>query len=212
MRSQKWYKGLAITMVVGGIGGEGLFEYLAARAEDRVRRFDEKLTEVAQASALDALKNARDAQEQTKREIDARLVLEKQLIAQGPRWRMLEARKGPFIEVLRKYKYQPVTIMECGAWGSITPERFRIEQDLVNFLGTTVFDGSKIVGAGWKVGYIGWNGCPPSGPTLLVESWCTPAVWRLRMSLQRRQRWSVNLSYQSADSLLFYRYRPLFRL
>jgi len=138
MRSQKWYKGLAITMVVGGIGGEGLFEYLAARAEDRVRRFDEKLTEVAQASALDALKNARDAQEQTKREIDARLVLEKQLIARGPRWRMLEARKGPFIEVLRKYKYQPVTIMECGAWGSITPERFRIEQDLVNFLGTTV--------------------------------------------------------------------------
>src|ERR1700685_3940523 len=35
---------LAIAMVIGGIAGEGIFEYLAARAEDEVREFDSKVS------------------------------------------------------------------------------------------------------------------------------------------------------------------------
>jgi len=37
-----WYHLAAIIMVVGGIGGEGIFEYLAARAESDVREFDNR--------------------------------------------------------------------------------------------------------------------------------------------------------------------------
>jgi len=41
--------------------------------------------------------------------------------------------------------------------GGANPEPFRVEQDLVNFLGKE--------GAGWSVGYRSWIRCPPSGPT-----------------------------------------------
>lgn len=43
IRSKFAYAKLALVMVVGGLAGEGIFEFLAARAETRIRQHDEKI-------------------------------------------------------------------------------------------------------------------------------------------------------------------------
>jgi len=87
----------------------------------------------------------------------ARLALERQLKTQGPRWALLEERKTTFIEDLKPFAGQPVTVVECGAWGSVAPESFRLEQDLLSLLGKE--------GAGWAMGYRSWARCPAGGAT-----------------------------------------------
>src|ERR1019366_9309007 len=53
-RSMAISEHLAIAMVIGGIGGEGIFEYLAARAESAVREFDSKVSIAAGNRAAEA--------------------------------------------------------------------------------------------------------------------------------------------------------------
>lgn len=43
IRSQSWYRNIAVILVIGGIAGEGWFEYLSARAETAVRGHDEQI-------------------------------------------------------------------------------------------------------------------------------------------------------------------------
>lgn len=52
--SQKTYGVLAVMFVIGGIGGEGIFEYLGAKAETTVRNFDNRIAVAAQGEAIEA--------------------------------------------------------------------------------------------------------------------------------------------------------------
>lgn len=72
---------------------------------------------------------------------------------QGPRWRSLEDGKATFIDVLKPFAGQRVTVVSCG----MAAEPSKLEQDLLNFLGKQ--------GAGWESpGYTTWNLCA-SGAT-----------------------------------------------
>jgi hypothetical protein len=53
-RCKKAYKHLAVLLVIAGIAGEGIFEYLGARAETAVRNFDNGIAVAAQNEATDA--------------------------------------------------------------------------------------------------------------------------------------------------------------
>lgn len=62
LRLRKWYKHLAVWMVIGGIGGEGIFEYLVAHAESAVRELDNRVTLSARTAATAALDRATEAE------------------------------------------------------------------------------------------------------------------------------------------------------
>jgi hypothetical protein len=77
--------------------------------------------------------------------------LEHRLRIQGPRWRLLEENRATFIKALKPFDGQRVTVVECGTWGKVGPEPFRLEQDLLEF-----FRGK------WAVespGYAMWTEC-----------------------------------------------------
>jgi hypothetical protein len=61
LRSQRSYGVLAVVFVVVGIGGEGVFEYLGAKAETTVRDFDNGIAVKAEDEAGDAATSAQNA-------------------------------------------------------------------------------------------------------------------------------------------------------
>jgi hypothetical protein len=63
LRSKKAYGILAVVFVVGGIAGEGIFEYLGAKAETAVRNFDNAIAVKAEGEAGDAARSAHDAKQ-----------------------------------------------------------------------------------------------------------------------------------------------------
>lgn len=129
---------LAIAMVVGGIGGEGIFEYLAARAENAVRELDERMTTSAQKSAVAALKEANGALAENKAEIDARIALEKQLLSQGHRAAIfhdpsvndrLVARLKPFAGQKFEIQYCPFTDKDFEQYEVLVAVEFLLEYE-----------------------------------------------------------------------------------
>lgn len=75
--------------------------------------------------------------------------LQKRLLTQGPRWRLLEAGKSEFVKTLRPFAGQRITFVRCGLMGGLEPSK--LESDLRTFLG----DG----GAGWVEGDGYWKKC-----------------------------------------------------
>jgi hypothetical protein len=74
--------------------------------------------------------------------------LEQDILAQGPRWRLLQNGEDTFIKALKPFAGQKVTVVTCG---NDEPERFKFEQTLLN----------AFTKAGWdKPGYLQWAGCP----------------------------------------------------
>lgn len=61
IRSQSAWHNIAIVFVVVGIGGEGVFEYLGARAESAVRNFDNRIAVQAETDAGNAEISAKNA-------------------------------------------------------------------------------------------------------------------------------------------------------
>lgn len=84
--------------------------------------------------------------------------LDRQLLTQGPRWRLLENGKVKFVNTLKLLAGQRITLIRCGTLTNSTPEPFRLEGDLESFLGHD--------GAGWIIDFREWKECPPSGATL----------------------------------------------
>lgn len=87
--------------------------------------------------------------------------LEQQIRVQGPRLPLLEDGKATFIEALKPFAGQRVTVMRCGP--TTPPEQFMLEQNLLILLRS----------AAWAVdapGYSTWTRCPDYVGNLLMFS------------------------------------------
>jgi hypothetical protein len=168
---------LGIAFVVAGVSGELYIDGQLGTVETAIRKANGDLLALISGEAGDAAKSAATAHgeaDAVKLEADAiqkRLtaastqlsVMEQQLRIQGPRWKLLETGKTAFIEALKPFSPQRVTVVNCGL--TIAPEPDKFEQDLLNLLGKQ--------GAGWAVespGYATWNLCGVStfGGTLVI--------------------------------------------
>lgn len=158
-------------LICAGVMGEGVFEVLVTNADNAIHRFDEALLTKARREAGDAAVSARTAHDEAdavKAEADAldmRLqsasrqlaLMEEQVRIQGPRRRLLENKRDKFLEALKPFAGQRVTVVKCGYALQAEPEQ--LEQYLLNLLG--VSKASK-PNAGWMVespGYTTWARC-----------------------------------------------------
>lgn len=83
--------------------------------------------------------------------------VEQQVRIQGPRRRLLEDNKDKFLEALKPFAGQRVTVVRCG--NVIQAEHEQLEQYLLNLLGVS---NAGRPNAGWKVespGYTTWARC-----------------------------------------------------
>lgn len=158
-------------LICAGVMGEGVFEVLVARADNAIHSFDEALLNEARKEAGDAATSAKTAHDEADvvgKEADAiqkRLdgasrqlsEVEQQVRIQGPRQRLLEDNRDKFLESLKPFAGQRVTVVKCGYALQAEPEQ--LEQYLLNLLG--VSKASK-PNAGWVVespGYTTWAKC-----------------------------------------------------
>jgi hypothetical protein len=120
--SKAVYGWVAIVFVVGGIGGEGIFEFLAARAEDRVRAYDEQhLSEtIAQAGAAkDSAEIVRKDAEQLQKDVEdeelRRATLETEFDKYEPRLTLLRWHRLDIAKRLKRFSGQRFTIVNAYA-------------------------------------------------------------------------------------------------
>lgn len=149
-------------LVTIGVAGELLVSYEASRVEGDLRnirhQIETKLTQAAGDAATSA-KTAHDEADAVGEKADAidkRLDeasatmghLEGDVLAQGPRWRLLERGEDSFVSALEPFTGQRVTVVVCG---NGDPEREGLEQRLLNLFPK----------AGWSSpGYTNWRECP----------------------------------------------------
>lgn len=106
---------LAIILVVGGIGGEGIFEYLAAGAEDEVREFDARVSRAASEHA-DKIEGELEGERQKTavfqtQSAKAQLELQNRLA-----WRHLNPEQTRrFLAILRPFRGSPVLVRVAGS-------------------------------------------------------------------------------------------------
>jgi hypothetical protein len=110
--------------------------------------------------------------------------IEQQVLVQGPRWKLLEAKKDEFINALKPFAGQKVFIMYCGRWGTVPIEPFRLAQDLMSFLGPTPNGGAglQINGGTWDNCSAG-GGSSAGGNLILVSSAADKTVKALAFAL-----------------------------
>jgi hypothetical protein len=181
-------------LVVLGIAGEVVFEgrtfVVEDRQEEQARNTIGSLSQKATAASAkadsasgesDAVSKEADAIQKRLDEASKQLSeLEHQFSIQGPRWKVLEARKNILINALKPFAGQKILIVYCGQWGTVAPEPFRVAQDLMNFLAKG--RGLGWEGARWEVGGGTWNTCGAGGGTsaggnlILVSSAATENV------------------------------------
>lgn len=166
---------LGAGLVAAGVSGELWKESQIATVETCIRKGNDALFLLLSKEAGDAAtsaKTAHDEADTVSKEADAiqkRLDgaseqlanLEHQFSIQGPRWKVLEARKNELIKPLKSFAGQKVIVVYCGRWGTVPTEQFRVAQDLINFLSKGSGPGWK--GAGWDVGGATWNTCGVGG-------------------------------------------------
>jgi len=123
------------------------------------------LTQKAGDAAASA-KTAHDEADAVRKETDeltARLasaakllgLLEQDVRVQGPRWRLLEDNRAALVDALKPFAGQRVTVVECGAWGKVETEPFKLAQETLDLLGDQ--------GAGWSTSYASWVGYGTGG-------------------------------------------------
>jgi hypothetical protein len=149
-------------LVTLGIAGDFIFEGRAFILEDRQEVQAEKhlgsLEDRATAlkGQFDTVKQEADAVGKNEDTIDKRVdaastklgAVEADVLAEGPRWRLLERGEDTFIKALKPFDGQKVTIVTCR---NEVPEQWVLGQVLFN-----VFPK-----AGWsQPGYVAWPGCP----------------------------------------------------
>jgi hypothetical protein len=165
---------LGAALVAAGVSGELWEESKIATVETCIRKGNDAVSLLLSKEAGDAAnsaKTARDEADTVKAETDelttrlasaAKLLntIEQDVRSQGPRWKLLEGGRDNFVKSLKPFAGQRVTVVECGIWGRVAPEPFKLEQDSINFLGKD--------GAGWAVetpGYAQWPECSAGGAT-----------------------------------------------
>jgi hypothetical protein len=157
---------LGACLVAIGVAGEFRFEAKIESTETYIRKANEDLFLLLSKEAGDAAVSAKTAHDEAAAvkkgtdELTTRLgnaakqlgTIEQDVRVQGPRWRLLEENKAPFIKALKPFIGQRFTVVKCGL---ISPaEQEKLEQDLLNFLGKQ--------GAGWAMespGYTQWTRC-----------------------------------------------------
>jgi hypothetical protein len=83
--------------------------------------------------------------------------MEEQVRIQGPRWKLLEDNRAAFVKALSPFAGQRITVVECGAWGKVEIEAFRLTQETIDALGDR--------GAGWSTTLLSWVECGTGGGT-----------------------------------------------
>jgi hypothetical protein len=162
-RALKVFATVGWLLILVGVCGEGVVEGVMSPKESAIKTFDDVLVK----SALDRA----EAVEKKADMLDSRLAnankqldgIERDVLTQGPRWRILEQGKEEFIAKLRPFAQQKVVVMECGNWGGTPPEQFRLVQNMVNFF--TLNEQTRQHGAGWNVSLDSWENCPSGGAT-----------------------------------------------
>jgi len=164
MASFPWDKFTALVggiLVTMGVAGELFVTYKASSVETKLRENSHKIETLLTQEAGDAATSAKtaheeaDAVKQEAKEITDRLDnasaqladLEQDILAQGPRWRLLKRNEAVFIAALKPFAGQKATVVICGQGET---ERFVFEQVLLDLLRK----------AGWSTGYQQWKGCP----------------------------------------------------
>jgi hypothetical protein len=142
-------------LVVLGIAGDFVFEGRAFIVEDRQEEQARAIVGSLRDEA-EALKLKEDALDIKAGGLDARLQnasskltgIEQDVLAQGPRWRLLDLGRDEFIRSLKPFAGQKSTVVICGQGDS---ERMPFEQLLMDLFRK----------AGWaNPGYQSWHGCP----------------------------------------------------
>jgi hypothetical protein len=158
-------------LVVLGIAGEVIFEgrtfVVEDRQEEEARQIVGSLSDKAAVvdARLASTVSKSDAVSKEADVIQERLdgasrqlsEVEQQVRVQGPRRRLLEDNRDKFLEALKPFAGQRVTVVKCGYALQAEPEQ--LEQYLLNLLG--VSKASK-PNAGWAVespGYTTWAKC-----------------------------------------------------
>jgi hypothetical protein len=149
-------------LIVIGVGGERYAEVRVKDLDASIQGCSDAKVIAATLEAGDAAKSAKtahdeaDAVKQKADALDIRLEsasrklgdIEQDILAQGPRWRLLKKGEDIFIKALKPFAGQQVTVVNCGN-GDV--EREGLEQAFLNIFPK----------AGWNSpGYIGWAGCP----------------------------------------------------
>jgi hypothetical protein len=155
-------------LVAVGVSGELYAESRIGTVETCIRKGNDSLFLLLSKEAGGAATSAKTAHDEVdvvKKETDEltrRLgraatqldVIEDDVRAQGPRWRLLEAGKTILIGALKPFAGQTFTVVRCGEVSP--PEAMKLERDLYNFLGI----GND--SAGWVLGRPGvtsWSEC-----------------------------------------------------
>lgn len=156
--------------VVLGVAGEGVAEGLVSRADATLQSFNDILlggaireAGAARVSAESAAVASSIAQKKVREvaiEADALTArigsaskhlgdLEQDMLAQGPRWRLLHNGEAAFVKALEPFAGQRVTVVTCANDDS---ERWKLEQMLIS---------TSFPRAGWgKPDGVTWHGCP----------------------------------------------------
>jgi hypothetical protein len=211
IRSKWLYAKFAVLLVIGGIAGEGFCEFFGAKAESAVRNFDNGVAIRAGAAAKSAADDAKDAQDAASdaqdsadaankdvdvvaKQTDALTLrlnkasekigaLEDQVRIQGPRWKVLDDNRGDFINALKSFAPQKVTILQCGPWGSKGTE----PTEMFNVLSGFLTKGNKSGwgdGAGWTTNGATWNSCGEEGILIITSSLASDDVNRAANALE----------------------------
>jgi hypothetical protein len=138
---------LGLILVVLGVVGESRYGAKLEDVQNDIHTSDmARLTE-AQRLAGDAAVSAKTAHEEAdavKKEADE---LERDILAQGPRWKALNHGRTEFMVALRPFPSQRLTVVVCGQDDS---ERFLFEQQLMGLVHKS----------GWAAPeYRRWQGC-----------------------------------------------------
>jgi hypothetical protein len=157
--------------VVLGIAGEFIFEGRTFVVEDRqeaeARQIVGSLSDKAAVvdAKLDSTASKSDAVSKEADAIQKRLdgasgqlnEVEQQVRIQGPRRKLLEDNRDKFLEAIKPFAGQRVTVVKCGYMLQAEPEQ--LEQYLLNLLGVSKASNPN---AGWAVespGYTTWAKC-----------------------------------------------------
>jgi hypothetical protein len=147
-----WMKTLGAVgwiFVVLGVAGEFEFDSIISDFDNGIRLIDDSLLRQARSESTDANVNAALATQEatradarTLREIEARSVIEKQLVWMGPRQLLIEAAHAQFDKYLKQFEGQSAIVVACGAQVTLGDQETTITAGDLN---------SALKEAGWNV-------------------------------------------------------------
>ncbi len=134
---------VATLIVAGGVAGELLVGIQLENANSDIRRKEANRLEIVRQTAIAADAKALSAAEKTKREIDARLALEKKVLWYGPRYEVIHFHGAEFKRRLGGYRGQKFRISTCD------PSPFALPQPYGELSMTGIAIRSVLTDAGW---------------------------------------------------------------